>query len=191
MLSNFFSTRSDHIQQLLLLYPLTFLIEPFPVFILIFYLILKIGHLSFVYITVTSKKPIELERHCQNLEDELDIVKKEILKILSEKSKCSKENAELKKALQVTIGPTVFMLTSLKNQIILREECNFLLLAKQCSFLVIIIIFLNLHHQTDLSMTLQHDAIFETSNTQILDPKKIQDRYSPDGQVKPKTVIKY
>ncbi len=58
---------------------------------------------NFVYILVTSKKPIELERHCQNLEDELDIVKKEILKILSEKSKCSKENAELKKALQVRI----------------------------------------------------------------------------------------
>ena len=38
----------------------------------------------------------DLERHCRNLEGELDMVKKEIVKILSERSRCAKENESLK-----------------------------------------------------------------------------------------------
>ncbi len=38
-------------------------------------------------------------------------------------------------------------------------------------------------------MTSQHDVHLDSSNPQNLDPKKIQDRYSPDGQVDPKTNI--
>ena len=63
----------------------------------------------------TIKKPIELARHCQNLEDELDVVKKEILKILSEKSKCSKENEQLKKVLMSSEQQQQISLTAVQE----------------------------------------------------------------------------
>ena len=88
---------------------------------------------------------MELERHCQNLEDELDIVKKEILKILSEKTKCSKENAELKKALATDVSLTF-----------------------------------NDAEMTNVPIPTPTHSLSTPSN--IMSTKKIQDRYSPDGQ---------
>jgi hypothetical protein len=76
------------------------------------------------------------------LEDELDIVKKEILKILSEKSKCSKENAELKKAL---------VMTDLIPLTLSPQEVG-------------------------------STGLADPGLTCLADPKKLQDRYSPDGQ---------
>jgi hypothetical protein len=73
----------------------------------------------------TTKKPTELARHCQNLEDELDVVKKEILKILSEKTKCSKENEELKKALLMTDQVHRFFLANIFDTSIMVSESKY------------------------------------------------------------------
>ena len=93
---------------------------------------------------------MELERHCQNLEDELDIVKKEILKILSEKTKCSKENAELKKALATDVSLTF----NDAETTIVPIPTNYLPIPT---------------HSLSTPSTL-------------MSTKKMQDRYSPDGQ---------
>ena len=93
---------------------------------------------------------MELERHCQNLEDELDIVKKEILKILSEKTKCSKENAELKKALATDVSLTF----------------------NDAETTIVPI-------PTNSLRTPTHSL--STPST-LMSTKKMQDRYSPDGQ---------
>ena len=93
---------------------------------------------------------MELERHCQNLEDELDIVKKEILKILYEKTKCSKENAELKKALATDVSLTF----------------------NDAETTIVPI-------PTNSLRTPTHSL--STPST-LMSTKKMQDRYSPDGQ---------
>ena len=96
-----------------------------------------------ILVSGPTKKPMELERHCQNLEDELDIVKKEILKILSEKTKCSKENAELKKALATDVSLTF--------------------------------------NDAETTIVPIPTHSLSTPST-LMSTKKMQDRYSPDGQ---------
>ena len=96
-----------------------------------------------ILVSGPTKKPMELERHCQNLEDELDVVKKEILKILYEKTKCSKENAELKKALATDVSLTF----------------------------------------NDAETTILPIPTHSLSTpSTLVSTKKMQDRYSPDGQ---------
>jgi hypothetical protein len=111
--------------------------------------------LKSIIISGPSKKPMELERHCQNLEDELDIVKKEILKILSEKTKCFKENAELKKALATDVS-----LTFNGNETTNLPTPTFL--------------------PTLTNLPTPTNNLLTPSNT--MTSKKMQDRYSPDGQ---------
>ena len=106
------------------------------------------------FVSATSKKPIELARHCQNLEDELDVVKKEILKILSEKSKTARENEELKKAL---VSPDSSSMTAVQDNNVT-----------------------NINVTTTNTNTNDH-TVSETILTGLV-VKKLQDRYSPDGQ---------
>ena len=110
------------------------------------------------FVSATSKKPIELARHCQNLEDELDVVKKEILKILSEKSKTARENEELKKAL---VSPDSSSMTAVQDNNVTN---------------------INVTTTTTNTNTNTNDhTVSETIQTG-LEVKKLQDRYSPDGQ---------
>ena len=114
-------------------------------------------------LSATSKKPMELARHCQNLEDELDVVKKEILKILSEKTKTAKENEELKKALMSPDNSSLTMAQESNNNNINSGGNN------------------NNNGAAANNLSDHKQNLYETGQTGF-EPKKLQDRYSPDGQ---------